>query len=493
MLRNLIFICLFAVNGYAVTGFTWFWNVKLAGDTATVLRLKSNYDSTLNWSNRISDTLNRKVVHFGSGSLTHDSTLRYLRVDTLRSNPNVDSITIRHAFIDTLHGLLYNKGRVVSDTTATTYGSATYFTGDSIYNRAICNTGTVTSDSANIRSIGGTTKTDSINSIKGIKAPIFVGPLVGNVTGISDSATGAVRATKLTTARTISGTSFDGSANVTIIPDSAKGAHHLNGGVVNADSLNVHGTVIQKNGYTGIGTESPGCKLHIKSTSTTPSFRISNADYNGANTGSSLVAYLGATSGNTYSAISSWGNGDLIYNNLVLQGGGGNVGIGTISPISPLTVKGNFVDTGNALITGTLTVNDTLKSFGHKLTPDTGSFTINLFDNGGTIRATGTASYSKIGNNISMFIPAISSAYQIDHLSGFPAFLKTSKVGWMQPVTTFDASNNTALYLINTQYVIGANDTAWTIWQARGLGSGNLPIHLTDGGLRSSFFLNYIK
>jgi hypothetical protein len=45
--------------------------------------------------------------------------------------------------------------------------------------------------------------------------------------------------------------------------DSAKGSHHLSGGNVLGDSANFHGSVIQKNGYIGIGTASPASKVSI--------------------------------------------------------------------------------------------------------------------------------------------------------------------------------------------------------------------------------------
>jgi hypothetical protein len=162
----------------------------------------------------------------------------------------------------------------------------------------------VTIDTAKIRAIGGTLKTDTINSIKGIKAPVFTGPLTGNVTGVSDS---------------------------------SKGAHHLNGGTVNADSINCHGTVVQKNGYLGIGTNNPSELLTLKNGSLT-------VGVSGGNVNCNIYGYnsLGAQAYQIAASGSSFLNG-------------GNIGVGTSSPAEKLTIKGNLTDTGNGSFTGTVT------------------------------------------------------------------------------------------------------------------------------------------
>ncbi len=59
----------------------------------------------------------------------------------------------------------------------------------------------------------------------------------GKLNATADSTIGAARAAKLTTARTIGGTSFDGTSN--IVPDSAEGAHHLHGGDVEASNVDI--------------------------------------------------------------------------------------------------------------------------------------------------------------------------------------------------------------------------------------------------------------
>ncbi len=303
-MRKILFVLVVlcaSCSVFSMTGFTYFWTIA-DGDTVTKTKWKANNDSVLNWAGRAGDTINNKV---GWANAAKDST--YWRAARLTKS-NIDF--------------------------------------------------TLTADSVNARAMGGTIKGDTAYFLKGIKSPLFDGAVKGNVTGVSDSSTGSVRAAKLTTARTISGTSFDGSANVTIIPDSAKGAHHLNGGVVNADTFNCHGTVIQKNGNVGIGKTSPGSILDIaKSTPTESDFQImrflDGPDLVG---GIKTVLY----NGNTGNAFQSGFKFQVNNTNETLIDAmtidySGNVGIGTIRPVSPLTVKGNFSDTGSVNVTATLT------------------------------------------------------------------------------------------------------------------------------------------
>ena len=203
----ILFILLSVCASYAASGFTYFWTPK-SKDTVTAVRLKANYDTLRIWGGRIADTLTLAPVRW-SGHMLHDSTFSWLQIDSIRHSPNIDTI---------LGTPLYIKGRTVGDTIAATFGSATNgnftnLTYDSAGGRVIKASGPITSDSCyarskravkerldstltvdsvnaratrgvkakydstltvdsvNTRALGGTTKTDSINSIKGIKAP----------------------------------------------------------------------------------------------------------------------------------------------------------------------------------------------------------------------------------------------------------------------------------------------------------------------------------
>jgi hypothetical protein len=356
MLRSLLFIYLFAVSGYSITGFTWKWNIKLTGDTATVSKWKANNDSVLNWSTRIADTLNRKVVHFGSGSLTHDSTLQFINIDTIRNSPNIDTIfglkkLTGFTKIDSIYGVpLIGKGRFAFDTVSSSQQSATL----GVY------------DTVGIRAIGGTIKMDSVYAAKGIKAPLFDGATKGThtgaVVGTADSAIGAVRAAKLTTARTISGTSFDGGANVTIIPDSAKGAHHLNGGGAFPDTFNCHSLSIGRNGYLSINANAgTGDVNFLVNDQNGYGMFLSNDNCMSFNYGKNLASafylnYAGYQNGTTQYRDLHICDGKAVEKISVI-GATGFVGIGTRTPQIGFTLKTDMIDSGNGLFTGTVTAN----------------------------------------------------------------------------------------------------------------------------------------
>ena len=100
-------------------------------------------------------------------------------------------------------------------------------------------------------------------------------------------------------------------------------------------------------GNVGIGTTTPAWRLQVMDASGSPnSAFFTTNDFVSGTTGSVMRMYFGASSGNTYSSIDATSAGNSVYNNLVLQTGGGNVGIGTTTPGSPLTVNGSGGTTG---------------------------------------------------------------------------------------------------------------------------------------------------
>jgi hypothetical protein len=66
--------------------------------------------------------------------------------------------------------------------------------------------------------------------------------------------------------------------------------------------------------------------------------RFQTSDYNNTNTGSALRIGFGAASGNTYTTINAYSGGESVSNNLILNEGGGNVGIGTASPLTKVHI-----------------------------------------------------------------------------------------------------------------------------------------------------------
>jgi len=98
---------------------------------------------------------------------------------------------------------------------------------------------------------------------------------------------------------------------------------------------------IVANGNVGIGMPSPIFPLQIKTNTgaTSQALQLNTTEWT-TSVGSAFQVGFGASSGNTYSEIRALSEGYNVWNNLVLQSGGGNVGIGTTAPYSQLHLTG---------------------------------------------------------------------------------------------------------------------------------------------------------
>lgn len=90
----------------------------------------------------------------------------------------------------------------------------------------------------------------------------------------------------------------------------------------------------------GIGTTAPTGPLQV--TVGTTGARLTTTDFTLSSAGSVIVQKMGAATGNTYGEITVKRSGGTAVANLVLQGDGGNVGIGTTSPSATLDINGTI-------------------------------------------------------------------------------------------------------------------------------------------------------
>lgn len=97
-------------------------------------------------------------------------------------------------------------------------------------------------------------------------------------------------------------------------------------------------TLYESGGSIGIGTTSLPFRLSVLG-DTTIRFGVHTTDYIGVN-GSAFGIRMGTSTGNTYSELLAISAGGSAWNNLILQSGGGSVGIGTTTPSSNFQVSG---------------------------------------------------------------------------------------------------------------------------------------------------------
>ncbi|MBY0316766.1 MAG: hypothetical protein K2Q26_14690 [Bdellovibrionales bacterium] len=185
--------------------------------------------------------------------------------------------------------------------------------------------------------------------------------------------------------------------------------------VLAASTAGVERMRFTSGGDIGIGTTSPLLRLHVASPSgIAANTMFSTSDYANGSTGSALTFDFGASSGNTYSRVSAMSAGNTVWNNLVLQSGGGNVGIGSTSPLRRFTVNGSSIANGSHRV---ISVNE----------PTASNESISLgYDSNGTIH---TAGFLRSNNNLPLSLGTLTTPLALQILDGGNVGIGTTNPG----------------------------------------------------------------
>jgi hypothetical protein len=359
MKKLILFTILLAcVNSYAINGFSIF-KMYSQYDTVTHTNLDSNLNRPASWSSLLVDTLDKKFIRFYDLS-SHDSTLPYVAIDSIRSNPNLDSTqgdvrhTGKYTFTDSING---TNIKLTGRGTGTDFEASDSIKGQIGSFSSAVSTSLVSSDS--IANTGGISTARLVTS--------------GSV-GIGGGYHTYSNYTTLSVNNNITGSLIDMNNNDTVLLQLA--ARIVNG--VRYSDLQVpHGTflrlrsndkdvfVIDSNQNVGIGTTSPQYPLHVVGRGYFDSIAIG-----GTSDGFGFKFY---NAGRSYSKFN-----------------GGDTAV--------------FVETTS----NRLSI-DSMK-FGNNVwldAYDTGSFPCTLSTAYVTVQQVGTIHYTVIGNQVTLRLPAL--------------------------------------------------------------------------------------
>jgi hypothetical protein len=265
----------------------------------------------------------------------------------------------------------------------------------------------------------------------------------------------------------------------------------LKAGDTMTGQLNVSSGGLLVTGNVGFGMPSPIFPLQVKTNTGTPpqALQLNTTDWT-TTIGSAFQFGFGAATGNTYSEIRALSGGYNVWNNLVLQSGGGDVGIGTTSPGSRLHVVTDSADSTGFNFETTGSGGKTFFAV-HKLgfirirSSDTNGAAMHMFDNAGSKRAEfSIGSDSKLnwysdaltsnwltfdGGNGRVGIGLTSPSYPFEIASSSSISFAFQRTGVSAKKWGFDSDNN-YMYIRN----ITDNSINFTLSNAGNVGIGTL-------------------
>lgn len=410
ILLALLFLC---STSYGLSGYS-LYKTYVSKDTVTHINLDSNFYRGVNWSNKLVDTVDKNFIRWYDFN-SHDSTLRYFKVDTIRSNPHIDSL----------------QGNIVVTGSPTITGA---ITGATIYVKGSTNGG-----ANNLQEWKNTG--DSIRMQFGDISVSNSGPalkIVG-VNGLSDQV-------ELALCQNVSGGLRNYGGYFTVEPTNSD--FQWRSRTNNQDTTRLK--IKNSNGFMGVNISNPTSQLHIYGYQNTWATIDASGTYNTGlqlKTNGTTKAYIYYQPSDTTIRIADGGAISAITINK-----NRNVGVSTTFPQYPLHVSGEAH--ADSMSSTKFTANsadlDSLFIGGTRMYYDTGSFPCSLATN--TTPVVDRIKYSVVGKTVTMRIPVMTghsdfassdSATQIAlHCGSVPAFLSNCDSTY-SPCVVFDGIENT--------------------------------------------------
>jgi hypothetical protein len=270
----------------------------------------------------------------------------------------------------------------------------------------------------------------------------------------------------------VKATSFTGSFSGSIsAPGSTTQIVYNSGGALAADS-----GLVYSGSRVGIGTTTPVSSLQVNRSSQTYNSPTASGALVVSNlAGGAAVLDIGMDATNLAYLQSRYIDNSAVYQ-LLLNPGGGNVGIGTTTPSTALTVAGAISSSGATYVGGNLSVGTTYNGFAANIAGTTYVIGANVWVNDGY--GYGNANSANTG-----FYPSSSTAISINSGGNTRMFIASGSgnvgIGTSSPSAKLQVEGTIQTY--NNLHFYSSNN-ARVLWkQETGPGDSNLYVKYNDG------------